>query len=312
MICLLQRWFFVGIGLLALMMSRGAQASPVDDQALLLLKQNVASDSLTARIIKQSASLLGQPYLLGALGEGPAGFYDQDPLYRFNAFDCETYVDTVMALALSNTLPSFKQHMNTIRYRHGRVDFFERNHFTSADWVPHNRQKGYIHELTYKIGGQYVKQTAALINRRAWYQHFTLDEIQRPNAPVAEKTFYLQQLKEKSQQRAQNETAHIAYIPIQVFLDHPEISKKIPTGSLILFVRHYGPDIIQHIGTQLNVSHMSLAIWQKGTLYLRMASSRLGRTADIPFQTYLEGYRDSSTMKGLSIWQITAPASHKT
>lgn len=311
MIYVLRRGLFVSICLFASIMSSFVQAAPVDDQALSLLKQNRASDSLTTRIIKQSSALLGQRYLLGALGEGPAGLYDQDPLYRFNAFDCETYVDTVMALALSNTMPSFKQQMNAIRYRHGRVDFFERNHFTSADWVPHNRQKGYIHELTYKIGGEYVKQTSAFINRRAWFQHFTADEIQRPNASVAEKTNYLKQLKEKSTQRAQNETARIAYIPTQILLDHPEISKKIPTGSLILFVRHYGPDIIKHIGTELNVSHMSLAIWKNRTLYLRMASSRLGRTADIPFQTYLEGYRDSSTMRGLSIWQITEPSTHK-
>lgn len=297
-----------GIGLLALALSGLARAAlPVDEQALSLLKQNAPSDNITNRIIKQSGSLLGQPYVLGALGEGSQGQYDQDPLYRFNAFDCQTYVETVIALSLAENLTSFKQYMNSIRYRQGQVDFFERNHFTSADWVPSNKKKGYIQELTQEIGGAHVKQATAFINRRAWFQHFTLDEIARPNASVAEKTHYLQQLKEKSLQRAQNQMASIAYVPIQDFLNNPALRKKIPSGSLILFVRHYGPDIIKNIGTQLNVSHMSLAVWKNGVLYLRMASSRLGRTADIPFQTYLEGYRHSPTMIGLSIWEITAP-----
>ena len=57
--------------------------------------------NLAQRIDAISAQFLGKPYLLGALGEGEQGYYDSSPLYRTDAFDCETYVDTVLALIIS-------------------------------------------------------------------------------------------------------------------------------------------------------------------------------------------------------------------
>src|ERR1035437_2644460 len=53
-----------------------------------------------AEILNQvSAALLGKPYQLGPLGEGKFGAEDPDPLYRLDAFDCTTFIETVMANA---------------------------------------------------------------------------------------------------------------------------------------------------------------------------------------------------------------------
>ena len=58
--------------------------------------------SLADRILKIGEVFLGRPYVRGALGEGPDGRFDKNPLFRFDCFDCLTYVNTVLALALAD------------------------------------------------------------------------------------------------------------------------------------------------------------------------------------------------------------------
>ncbi len=96
--------------------------------------QHIPLSNITARITYISKQFLGKPYALGALGEGSQGYFDQAPLYRTDAFDCETYVDTVLALAFADNLSTFKQYIQKIRYRDGHIAFVDRNHFTCLDW----------------------------------------------------------------------------------------------------------------------------------------------------------------------------------
>src|SRR5438105_5821329 len=64
---------------------------------------------LLQRITAVSGYFLGEPYLLGALGEGEKSNFDQSPLYRTDAFDCVTYVNTVLAIAMGKDLQGFKK-----------------------------------------------------------------------------------------------------------------------------------------------------------------------------------------------------------
>src|SRR5579863_9448532 len=57
------------------------------------------SPNLVKRLDADSRYFLNTRYLIGALGEGPEAQYDQSPLYRTDAFDCVTFVSTVIALA---------------------------------------------------------------------------------------------------------------------------------------------------------------------------------------------------------------------
>src|SRR5688500_5113048 len=63
--------------------------------------------TISARVEKVSAAFLNKPYLLGALGEGSSAIFDQFPRYRIDGFDCETYVTTVLAIALAPNLHEF-------------------------------------------------------------------------------------------------------------------------------------------------------------------------------------------------------------
>jgi len=82
------------------------------------LYHNLAPNSnLATRIAYFSHALLNRPYVLGPLGEGTKALYDREPLYRNDVFDCTTFVETVLALSLSNNVNQFKEKMNHIRYK---------------------------------------------------------------------------------------------------------------------------------------------------------------------------------------------------
>lgn len=101
------------------------------------------------------AQYLGAKYVLDPLGEG-AG-YDSDPLIRFDAFDCTTFVETVLAGGDAARL-------NKIRYADGVVAFENRNHFIETDWLTNNA------DLVENVSGQYglALMRDVTIDKRAW------------------------------------------------------------------------------------------------------------------------------------------------
>lgn len=72
---------------------------------------------------------LGAKYMFSPLGESTLP--DADPLIRTDAFDCTTYVETVLAGGDVNKLTQ-------IRYKNGVVSFLNRNHFIETDWLNNN------------------------------------------------------------------------------------------------------------------------------------------------------------------------------
>ncbi len=299
--------FFYRLGLITFcfLFISSSFAGNLDNDAiakqLIVLNQNYP---LQRRIEIQSAALLNTPYLEGALGEGINGKYDQNPLYRFDYFDCETYVDTVMALALAKNLPDFRNKINQIRYKDGNVSFTQRNHFPSADWIPNNKRNGYIRELSYLIAGQETRVTRTWINLRNWYRNLTTDRIQIPYINLQEKQTRLFQLKKEGGALYGSKNVSISYIPVFELLQKPGLKQRIPTGSLIFFVGH-DSYLSSRIGTSMNVLHMSFAIWNNDHLYCRMASSKAGRVLDVLFPDYLKTYLSLGTLDGISVWSIT-------
>ena len=114
--------------------------------------------SLAQRVEAISALFLGVPYKLGPLGEGPDGEFDRDPLIRFDAFDCTTFIETVMALALDRDLGAAARTLQKIRYKDGQIGYATRNHFIELDWVPNNVRAGYLHDITAEVAGRKFRQ----------------------------------------------------------------------------------------------------------------------------------------------------------
>ena len=167
---------------------------------------------------------LGAKYIRDPLGEQVAP--DSDPLIRFDAFDCVTFVETSLADGDVNKL-------NRIRYKNGIIDFVNRNHFIETDWLPNNA------DLVKNVSIKYGKTTirTVTINRGAWMQHVhNIKDLTPPK------------------------TVNIEYIP---YKNLSEIKSDKPL--IVLFVLSGNKKMIKKTGTDLAVHHMGFLL-QNGTL----------------------------------------------
>lgn len=100
---------------------------------------------------------MGVKYVNDPLGEGRAP--DTDPLIRDDAFDCTTFVETVLANGDVDTL-------NQIRYKNGEIDFINRNHFIETEWLPNNAD--IVKNVSARYGQPALRHV--VINRAVWLQ----------------------------------------------------------------------------------------------------------------------------------------------
>lgn len=263
------------------------------------------------RVKYLSGYFLGKPYLSGALGEGPQGRFDQSPLYRTEAFDCVTFVNTVLALALADSLPHFQQQLLKINYYHGTPLYQNRYHFIEVDWNIQNAQQGWVRDVTANIadtvGG--CLTAVAHIDRPRWFRHRTLADVKllTPISSQAAQNLLIELQLLASQMHC--EENHLMYLPLsQLFLkgqpDH-RIFNQIPHGAIIEIVRPSW-DLRTSIGTHLNISHMGWAVQVGKELIFREASSLERRVREVPLVGYLQHFLDSPTIKGIHVREIIA------
>lgn len=274
---------------------------------------NKPISNFTQRISFISAQFLGKPYENGPLGEGLEDEYDQFPLYRMDAFDCVTYVETVLALSFANNLQEFKQYIRRIRYQKGHVSFIHRNHFTDLDWNQNIQRSGMVKDITRTIKNKQqqsvFKMAKAYIDKNHWYQHFSLDKIRLQKHDRNEQTRQLIRLKQLGTQ-LQGEMSYLPYIPLSALFDangraNLFLFRQIPDAAIIEIVRPNW-DVAEKIGTRMNVSHLGFAIWKNHTLFFREASSNFHQVTDTPFIDYLRQILKSPTIRGINI-QTTVP-----
>lgn len=279
-----------------------------DIQKILAKQETQIHLSIGDKIDSVSRALIDKPYVLFPLGEGNADRFNQKPLYRTDVFDCETFVDTVLALANAHDLPSFQKHINEIRYQNGQPHFLTRNHFTHVDWNYFNQKKSYIQDITHLITQEkktLFQTEVTSINKKNWYQHLKADVIYLPTESPTEQTKRLHELQKLGLQTQVNQLSKLNYIPLQSLFNEqlearPEIFKQIPQGSIIEIARPNWA-IENQIGTRLDISHLGFAIWKNGVLYFRNASSLEHRVMDIKLESYLKSYINSRSIKGIHI-----------
>jgi hypothetical protein len=120
-------------------------------------------------------SFLGKPYVAHTLDQGDVEQLTVD----FQQFDCTTYVETVLALALTtqkevdpanaeNYEALFRDQLTQLRYRNGIISgYASRLHYFS-DWLKNNEKKGLIQDVTQKVGGIKVSKPITYMTASTW------------------------------------------------------------------------------------------------------------------------------------------------
>jgi hypothetical protein len=229
------------------------------------------SPAIGDRIDALSKLFLGTPYADYPLGEGGSGPEPQ-ARFRLDAFDCQTFVETVMAMANAKSVAETKALLDDIRYGKAPPSFANRNHFTEAQWLPANIGKGYLREGVQSIDGR-APVAELVLDKAQWGKVALLDRLKAANIPDGRFA--------------------IRYLPIAQMKAR---AGSIEPGSVILVVREADPKRV------VRVSHMGFVVRGKQGLMVRHASptQELGhRVVDEPFEAYL------TRMASFRKWPVT-------
>src|ERR1044072_6913134 len=110
-----------------------------------LLKSMADESHLSKRLDQLSAKFLGLPYIANSL----IGSLDvpEQVVVKLEAFDCVTYLETVLALALAKNADEFEAQLIRLRYKNGEVSWVTRNHYM-VNWWRHNEREGLKKNIT--------------------------------------------------------------------------------------------------------------------------------------------------------------------
>ncbi|MBN2497289.1 MAG: DUF1460 domain-containing protein [Deltaproteobacteria bacterium] len=113
-----------------------------------------------ARAERIATACLGLPYVSGPLRGGPEE--EEQLVVDLRAFDCVTFVESVLALARSRSVEGFLREIRQTRYRDGCVDWSRRLHYFS-DWMRSNEHRGALRIRTRGRGSRSIEARLAFI-----------------------------------------------------------------------------------------------------------------------------------------------------
>lgn len=257
------------------------------------------------KAIAISAALQGKPYQAFLLGEGPHDSMTPRPLYRLDAFDCLTYVETVLALTYAQDEAGFLQHYKALKYYGQPEDFFHRNHFTHLQWNHSNQAQGYLHPYVPPLDARFTTTLTTQIDIPNWYRYLSTHPATWKRISGQVLTATTKQRLEDAAQTTSPSISTLTYFPTHTLLTadgklSATIYRILPKLSLVEVVRKNW-NTTAHIGTPLDISHLGFVLREGDTFILRHASERHQRVTDEPLARYLQEQSKQPSFAGLYI-----------
>jgi hypothetical protein len=249
---------------------------------LLLIPTIILATAAYGGASEDSARFLGMPYMESPLGEGAGAETDDDPLWRFDAFDCVTFVETALALSIADGQEGFEKAMNAIRYKDGEISFLARNHFMNPDWIENNARL--VRDATAgiaKAAGVEALTRRTVIDRKSWFR----------KAHGIEADFEPQEVS-------------LAYISIADILAAKEKFARAIDAPMIANIVVEDAGAAAKYGTDNDIAHTGFLIPAGKALIFRHASSRAGKVADADFFDYIKSLRKHKKHIGVNVLEI--------
>jgi hypothetical protein len=222
--------------------------------------------SISERVDFFSRCFLGTPFSgESPTGEGRYDTVDTAPVYNINSFDCLTYVEHVLALALSGNARSFLPHLVRLRYRDDCIDYLHRNHFFETDWLANNKD---LITLIPPKKGVVITRT---ISKTTFFARKRL-KVSIPDTVISVNAW-----------------------PVEGFLAALDRKSIDPGIYLIAFIKN------RHI--RVMTTHVGFAVINSGAAYLRDANKTRGKVSESDLKKYLN--HNAPVLEGLLLARIT-------
>lgn len=266
---------------------------------VLQANNNLDDDAKIAIITNQLADI---PYIHhNGMGEGdwqPASteyrpgavHINQNPVYRLDGLNCQTFVQVVMALLHAKNLSQFDKNILKISYGaagnpNGEiVRYYNRNNFIDADFNPVNQRNGWLTDITSQgTLSSFAKKTHATITRQKWFlnQQNDLSEnvqvLTYASGPAMVHRFETT-YSTLDFPRFDEEKIAVSYLPKEIlalrqhdgsYKPNHALLDKIPTPAIAEIVRdanrwnYYGRKMKDIVGSELTISHLGFLYRQK-------------------------------------------------
>lgn len=242
----------------------------------ILIKLDNIDKSTPQRLVAEAARMLvGKPYQAGTLEQEP-----EMTTVNIDAFDCTTFVETCLAMALTvesrrSSWHDFVYNLERIRYRGGNADGYpSRLHYIS-DWIVDNSHRGILQEVTDRIG-------------HADYTVKTLDFMSG----------------HRDAYKALKDSANFAGIKnVEVGYRSHRFPIIKPQNLKSADIREGDIIAIATTTKGLDVTHIGIAVILDGVPHLIHASSKAGKVIEDPvsLQKYLRKNRQASGIRVIRI-----------
>ncbi|KUG23111.1 putative lipoprotein [hydrocarbon metagenome] len=201
-------------------------------------------------IVEIARLFINTPYKAGMLES--AG--KENLVINWSAFDCTTFVETVLAFAKCIRTREishhyFRKNLKLIRYRQGKIDGYSSRLHYFTDWLRDNENKKLLSDISRSLGGKPQRKKINFMTFHCQLYPALQNKTQLSRMVLAEKklsrkTFYII-AKDKVTRR----------------------ESRIHNGDIIAFATDQ---------QGLDVAHVGFAIWQGKSLRLLHASSKEG------------------------------------
>jgi hypothetical protein len=231
--------------------------------------------------------LIGAPYQLGPLGEERKP--DLDPRFRLDAFDCTTYVETVLALALAQAVDgsipgaaeadsdAARRALDRIRYTGAEPTFERRRHLIEAQWIPELVAGGFLIDVTRDVGHGAERKASLELRQRSWERSKLAGQLALPWSAIPAGRHVL------------------PYLPWQSFEDE-RLRQALPTAAILSVVvtpESDSPTLVIHQGLMLRAP--------SGDLVVRHASSLYRAVVEEPLDAFLAHARGRRRYRTLGV-----------
>ncbi|WPB74218.1 DUF1460 domain-containing protein [Archangium violaceum] len=236
---------------------------------------------LKERLLRVSERFLGTPYVHSPLGEGSG--VDPDPTFRLDAVDCLTFVEQALAMSLASAEPEVAGVLERLRYA-STPTYEDRNHLMEAQWLPNNRRKGFLADVTRRYGGEDTVRVRKTLTAVTW--------TSRSSQALA--------LPKTHQPRG---TYDLDMIPLEQVMAH---ARQVPSGTILVVLREDLPL------KATRVTHLGFVVQKGKRTWLRHARRGVdgnGRVVDEDLETFLarNAKYDKWKVSGVSLYEPRRP-----